>query len=105
MRATRSRLDEVIKETRPDILHAHSPVLNGMPALWAAERHGLPLVYEVRSLWEDAAVDWGAPGTAICATVQVGPWRLTCCAVPTPSSRSARGSKTRSWGAAFLPNA
>jgi PEP-CTERM/exosortase A-associated glycosyltransferase len=59
MQATRRRLDEVIKETRPDILHAHSPVLNGIPALWAARRHGLPLVYEVRSLWEDAAVDWG----------------------------------------------
>lgn len=59
MRATRRRLDEMIEETRPDILHAHSPVLNGIPALWAARRHGLPLVYEVRSLWEDAAVDWG----------------------------------------------
>ena len=59
MQATLSRLDEVIKETCPDVLHAHSPVLNGAPALWAARRHRLPLVYEVRSLWEDAAVDWG----------------------------------------------
>lgn len=59
MWATRRRLDEVIEETRPRILHAHSPVLNGIPALWAARRHRLPLVYEVRSLWEDAAVDWG----------------------------------------------
>src|SRR3546814_18907293 len=30
-----------------------------MPALRTARRHGLPRVYEVRSLWEDAAVDWG----------------------------------------------
>lgn len=59
MRATGRRLDEVIEETRPDILQAHSPVLNGIPALRAARRHGLPMVYEVRSLWEDAAVDWG----------------------------------------------
>ncbi len=59
MRATRRRLDKVIAETRPDILQAHSPILNGLPALGAARRHGLPLVYEVRSLWEDAAVDWG----------------------------------------------
>jgi PEP-CTERM/exosortase A-associated glycosyltransferase len=59
MRATRRRLDEVIAETRPDIIQAHSPVLNGIPALWAARRHRLPMVYEVRSLWEDAAVDWG----------------------------------------------
>lgn len=59
MQRTRARLDEVIEETRPDVLHAHSPVLNGIPALRTARRHGLPLVYEVRSLWEDAAVDWG----------------------------------------------
>jgi glycogen synthase len=59
MQATRRRLDEVIEETRPDILHAHSPVLNGVPALSAGRRHGLPVVYEMRSLWEDAAVDWG----------------------------------------------
>lgn len=59
MRATSHRLDEVIAETRPDLLHAHSPVLNGLPAVWASRRHSLPLVYEVRSLWEDAAVDWG----------------------------------------------
>lgn len=59
MRATRRRLDDVIRETRPDVLHAHSPLLNGIPALSAGRRHGLPVVYEVRSLWEDAAVDWG----------------------------------------------
>jgi len=59
MRETSRRLDEVIEETRPDIVQAHSPVLNGIPALRAARRHRLPMVYEVRSLWEDAAVDWG----------------------------------------------
>jgi glycogen synthase len=59
MNRTRRRLDEIIEETRPDIIQAHSPVLNGIPALQAARRHRLPMVYEVRSLWEDAAVDWG----------------------------------------------
>lgn len=59
MRATALRLGEVIAETRPDIVHAHSPVLNGLPALWAARRAKLPLVYEVRALWEDGAVDLG----------------------------------------------
>lgn len=59
MRSTRRRLDEVIEETKPDILQAHSPVLNGIPALQAASRHRLPVVYEVRSLWEDAAVNGG----------------------------------------------
>jgi len=59
MHRTRRRLDQVIEETRPDVLQVHSPVLNGLPGLRAARRHGLPMVYEVRSLWEDAAVDWG----------------------------------------------
>jgi PEP-CTERM/exosortase A-associated glycosyltransferase len=57
MRAVAARLHELIAATRPDILHAHSPVLNGLPALWAARRAKLPVVYEVRALWEDAAVD------------------------------------------------
>lgn len=53
------RLEEVVEEVRPDILHAHSPVLNGLAALRVARRHRLPLVYEVRAFWEDAAVDHG----------------------------------------------
>jgi PEP-CTERM/exosortase A-associated glycosyltransferase len=59
MRALRRRLDAVIRAERPDIVHAHSPVLVGLPALRAARRAGLPMVYEVRGLWEDAAVDLG----------------------------------------------
>ena len=59
MRATLKRLDEVIEETRPDILQPHSPILNGLPALRAGRRHRLPVVYEMRTLWEDAAVDGG----------------------------------------------
>src|SRR6185437_15652771 len=59
MRATATRLDEVIALEKPDILHAHSPVLNAFPALSAGKRHDLPVVYEVRALWEDAAVDHG----------------------------------------------
>ncbi len=53
------RLDEVVHEVRPDVLHAHSPALNGVAAWWVARRHRLPLVYEVRAFWEDAAVDHG----------------------------------------------
>jgi PEP-CTERM/exosortase A-associated glycosyltransferase len=59
MRAVERRLDEVIARRRPDIVHAHSPVLAGLPALRAARRARLPFVYEVRALWEDAAVDLG----------------------------------------------
>jgi PEP-CTERM/exosortase A-associated glycosyltransferase len=43
-------------------VHAHSPVLVGLPALRAARRRGLPLVYEVRDLWENASVDRGKFG-------------------------------------------
>jgi PEP-CTERM/exosortase A-associated glycosyltransferase len=65
MRATKARLDQVIAEIKPDILHAHSPVLTAIPALRAARRAGIPLVYEARALWEDAAVDLGTsrPGS------------------------------------------
>lgn len=55
----RRRLDEVVREIRPDILHAHSPALNGLAALQVGRRHGIPVVYEVRAFWEDAAVDHG----------------------------------------------
>ena len=59
MRATEQRLAEVVQSVRPDILHAHSPVLNVLPALRVARRARIPLVYEVRAFWEDAAVDHG----------------------------------------------
>ncbi len=53
------RMDEIIPELKPDILHAHSPAINGLAALKAAKRHNIPLVYECRAFWEDAAVDHG----------------------------------------------
>jgi hypothetical protein len=60
MAATARRIDGLVGEFRPDIIHAHSPVLNVLPALWVGRRRGLPVVYEVRALWEDAAVDHGS---------------------------------------------
>src|SRR5205085_11963380 len=59
MHATRARLAAIAREVRPDILHAHSPVLNAMPALSVGRCLGIPVVYEVRAFWEDAAVDHG----------------------------------------------
>lgn len=53
------RLDEVARIVKPDILHAHSPVLNALPALRVGRRLGIPVVYEIRAFWEDAAVDHG----------------------------------------------
>lgn len=43
------RLNEVIDTVKPDILHAHSPVLNAMATLQAGRRFNLPVVYEVRA--------------------------------------------------------
>lgn len=57
--ATAKRLDDLVTQWRPDVVHVHSPVLNALPALRVARRHGIPVVYEVRALWEDAAVDHG----------------------------------------------
>jgi PEP-CTERM/exosortase A-associated glycosyltransferase len=59
MRALEVRVEDAIREWRPDVVHAHSPMLVGLPALAAARRFGLPMVYEVRDLWENASVDRG----------------------------------------------
>jgi len=58
--ATEVRLEQLARELRPDILHAHSPVLNAIPAIRVGRRLGIPVVYEIRAFWEDAAVDHGA---------------------------------------------
>lgn len=59
MRLTAQRLGDVVRLTRPDLIHAHSPVLNALPSLWVGRRRHLPVVYEMRASWEDAAVDHG----------------------------------------------
>jgi len=59
MRQLERRLQQVAEQVRPHILHAHSPVLNAWPALRVGQRLGIPVVYEVRAFWEDAAVDHG----------------------------------------------
>ena len=59
MRDLERRLHEVAVRVRPDLLHAHSPVLDALPALRVGARLGIPVVYEVRAFWEDAAVDHG----------------------------------------------
>lgn len=47
------------QEWRPDVLHAHSPALCGLAAVRAGRRLGIPVVYEIRAFWEDAAVGNG----------------------------------------------
>lgn len=60
MKQLEKRLEEVAREIRPDIIHAHSPVLNALPAIKVARKLGIPVVYEIRAFWEDAAVDHGS---------------------------------------------
>ena len=60
MRQLEIRLEEVAREVRPHMIHAHSPVLNAFPAIKVARKLGLPVVYEIRAFWEDAAVDHGS---------------------------------------------
>jgi glycogen(starch) synthase len=53
------RIDAAVDTFRPDILHAHSPVLDALSALRVAKKRKLPLLYEIRAFWEDAAVGNG----------------------------------------------
>jgi len=53
------RILEVITIEKPDVIHAHSPALNGLAAIKAGRKANIPVVYEIRAFWEDAAVDHG----------------------------------------------
>jgi len=73
------RLAEIIPQVKPDVLHAHSPSLNAVAALRAGKRFGIPVVYEVRAFWEDAAVDHGTSsenGLRYRATRALETWAL-----------------------------
>jgi PEP-CTERM/exosortase A-associated glycosyltransferase len=59
MRQFERRLRSVVEMVEPHVIHAHSPVLNAIPALRVGKELGIPVVYEVRAFWEDAAVDHG----------------------------------------------
>ena len=53
------RIADVIERFRPDVVHAHSPALCAVAALRAARNHRVPVLYEIRAFWEDAAVGNG----------------------------------------------
>ncbi|MBF0627346.1 MAG: glycosyltransferase, exosortase A system-associated [Magnetococcales bacterium] len=57
--ALQRRLLELARSWRPDLLHAHSPVLNGLAALHVGRKLHIPVVYEIRAFWEDAAASHG----------------------------------------------
>jgi PEP-CTERM/exosortase A-associated glycosyltransferase len=68
----RRRIVDVAKRERPDLIHAHSSILCGIPGYLAARQLGIPYVYEIRAFWEDAAVDAGTntPGSAKYVAIQ-----------------------------------
>ncbi|MEX5745720.1 TIGR04063 family PEP-CTERM/XrtA system glycosyltransferase [Massilia sp. X63] len=73
------RLADIIPLVKPDVLHAHSPSLNAVAALRAGKKFGIPVVYEVRAFWEDAAVDHGTSsenGLRYRATRALETWAL-----------------------------
>ncbi len=57
--ATRKRIEQILSFEKIDIIQAHSPCLNGLAALLVAKKHNIPVVYEMRASWEDAAVNHG----------------------------------------------
>ena len=57
MRRLRTRLHAVASREKIDLIHAHSPSLNGNPARAVARSLGIPVVYEMRSIWEEYPVD------------------------------------------------
>ncbi len=93
MAATEARLNEIIPIIKPDILHAHSPVLNALPAIRAGRRHGIPVNYEVRAFWEDAATSHGSipghPGRMDKTNDLTEPCAARC-SMPNGSTRQSR---------------
>jgi PEP-CTERM/exosortase A-associated glycosyltransferase len=63
MRALTRRLREVVELEKPDVLHAHSPVLNAISTFRVAREVGIPVIYEIRAFWEDAAANHGSYDT------------------------------------------
>lgn len=57
--ALSERIVALHREWPFDLIHAHSPALNGLAGARAAKRLGLSFVYEIRAFWEDAAVGNG----------------------------------------------
>jgi len=52
-------VNDLVDTFKPDILHAHSPVIGALAGLRVAKHRKLPLLYEIRAFWEDAAVGNG----------------------------------------------
>ena len=59
VKAQADAIVQLAEEWQPDVLHAHSPALCGLAAVRAGRKLDIPVVYEIRAFWEDAAVGNG----------------------------------------------
>jgi PEP-CTERM/exosortase A-associated glycosyltransferase len=57
--ALAKKIGRLAADLKPDVIHAHSPALNGLAVLRAVRALDLPWIYELRYYDEDAAVDRG----------------------------------------------
>ena len=48
-----TKVEATIKEEKPEILHAHATFFCGIVAVLLGKKHKIPVVYELRSLWEE----------------------------------------------------
>jgi PEP-CTERM/exosortase A-associated glycosyltransferase len=62
MWALGARLRRLVRAESIDVIHAHSPVLCGIPAAVVGAIAGVPVVYEVRGFWEDGFLQRWARG-------------------------------------------
>jgi PEP-CTERM/exosortase A-associated glycosyltransferase len=53
------RIEKAVLKDKPDIIQTHSPMFNALAAVRVGKKYNIPVTYEVRALWEDAAVDTG----------------------------------------------
>jgi PEP-CTERM/exosortase A-associated glycosyltransferase len=54
-----NQITKLARDLKIDVIHAHSPSLDGLAAGRAARRLGMPWIYELRYYEEDGAVDRG----------------------------------------------
>lgn len=59
VRSLKKRLRQILKIEKVDVIQAHSPMLNGMAAVAVGKEFNIPVLYEIRAFWEDAAVSHG----------------------------------------------
>ena len=48
-----AKVETIIIKEKPQILHAHATFFCGIAAVFLGRKHNIPVVYELRSLWEE----------------------------------------------------